>query len=97
MAVCLLVIMILMDAYSYDKFHENGDQIYRIISAKGEKASPLQEPTLATTALQLADDLKDNYPFVERATRIASFNGYWTVGEKRSELYCLDSPYHQHS
>jgi len=82
MAVCLLVIMILMDAHSYDTFHENGDHIYRAISAKREKGQELKMPEMATTSMALAKDLKSNYPFIEKATRISGCDGVFKIGEK---------------
>lgn len=85
MAVCLLVIMILMDGYGYDKFHKNGDHIYRVISAKNEKGRPFNEPRMATTSMDLADDLKSEFPFVEKTTRIAGCNGVFTVESKKYE------------
>ncbi|MFT4759235.1 MAG: putative ABC transport system permease protein [Paraglaciecola sp.] len=85
MAVCLLVIMILMDSYGYDKFHENSDCIYRVISANDAKETPLHEPTMATTSLDLADDLKTEFPFVEKTTRIAGCNGIFFIAEKKVE------------
>jgi len=46
MSVCLLLIMILSDQYSYDAFHEKGDHIYRVISASSEHQLP-EKPRLA--------------------------------------------------
>ena len=82
MSICLLLIMILADQYSYDAFHQNKDRIYRVISQVAEKNIPIQEPGLATTSLHLAEPLEENYPFVEKTVRMLSMGGNFQIGEK---------------
>ena len=31
MAVCLLIVLFIQDELSFDKFHKNGDNIYRVV------------------------------------------------------------------
>lgn len=83
MSVCLLLIMILTDQYGYDTFHEKGDRIYRVTSAKAANRV-LHRPHYATTALTVAEDLKEKYPFVEGAVRFHQ-NGIEAVqiGDKK--------------
>ena len=75
LAVCLLVITILNDQYSYDNFHENGDRIFRSISSKRENNIPINQPSMATTSLSLAEDLPNQYPFIEKTVRLANIGG----------------------
>ena len=75
LAVCMLLIMILADQYGYDEFHENKDRIFRIITAKKEKQVPMVGPGYATTSLELAEELKGNYSFIENTVRMASMEG----------------------
>lgn len=82
LAVCLLLITILNDQYSYDNFHENGDEIYRVISSRKENAQVLHQPDLATTSLQIREELKDKYPFIKSTVRLANMNGIFLKGEK---------------
>ena len=82
MSVCMLVIMILVDQYGYDDFHEKGDRIFRIISAQEEKGGAIKEPTRATTSLPLAEELKVGYPFVENTCRIASMEAQFLMDGK---------------
>lgn len=82
MSICLLLILILVDQYSYDNFHEKKDRIYRVISERTEKNIPLSEPHYATTSLYIAEPLKENYPFIEKATRIASTGSNFHLDEK---------------
>ena len=75
LAVCMLLMTILYDQYSYDNFHEKEDQIFRIISSKKEKGMPIGSTDMATTSLQLGKKLKDDYPFVEKTVRVAGVGG----------------------
>ena len=85
MSVCMLLIMILIDQYGYDKFHEKKDRIYRVISAKSENPMP-PEPTIATTSPELAKTLKEDYPFVENTVRLANLNGYFKINGVKKEV-----------
>jgi len=58
MTICILILLYIHDEFSYDTFHEKGDNIYRIVS---------KHPF---TAPQLAKLLKDNFPEVKESTRI---------------------------
>lgn len=77
MSVCLLLILIVEDQYSYDTFHTNGDHIYRVISAKSEGAIVPQKARLATTAMSLAEPLSSDYNFIERATLLVPVEGFF--------------------
>jgi len=82
LAVCMLIMTVLYDQYSYDNFHEKEDKIFRVISAKKENGMPIGQANMATTSLQLAEDLKDNYPFVEKTVRVAGVGGNFYQNEK---------------
>lgn len=82
MSVCMLVIMALRDQYGYDKFHKNGDRIYRVISDKAEKNMPLKTAHYATAPLSLLDPLKENYPFIEQATHVVQLGGDFKINGK---------------
>lgn len=82
LAVCLLLITILNDQYSYDDFHENGDEIFRVTSSKREKTIPIQNLDAATTSLTIAEELASDYPFVKKAVRIAGMDGDFIYRDK---------------
>ena len=82
MSVCMLLIMVLVDQYSYDTFHESGDRIYRIISARHEKNIPLNRPTHASTAVSIGERLNGNYPFIEQTVRIAGIGEEFKINDK---------------
>ena len=69
MAVCMLIILVLQDQFSYDNFHKKGDRIYRIQSK--DNLSKIALSKYASTTWPLAKELKDNYPFVEESVALA--------------------------
>ncbi len=79
MSVCLLLIMILTDQYSYDNFHENGDRIYRVITNKKEKNISIKVPDLATTSLNLAEPLKEVPSLIEKVTRVVQVGLHFEI------------------
>ncbi len=82
MSVCLLLIMILSDQYGYDTFHENGDRIFRVTSAKSMEQVP-QKTNFATTALTVAEDLQEEFPFVKGVVRFLHVGASVLIGEKK--------------
>ncbi|RAV98619.1 ABC transporter permease [Pseudochryseolinea flava] len=67
LTVCLLVGMYIADDLSYDKFHRDNDNIYRV-ALDGKLGD--QEIKSTTTCTPLADALVQEIPGVEAATRI---------------------------
>jgi ABC-type antimicrobial peptide transport system permease subunit len=66
MTCCILIFMWVLDELSFDRFHENGNRIYRVnkIWRKGVTAH------YATTPAPLAEALKTDFPEIVDATRI---------------------------
>ncbi|MCB0842881.1 MAG: ABC transporter permease [Bacteroidetes bacterium] len=74
MAICLLIILILSDQYGYDEFHANKENIFQIISGRGDKGTTFS-PRNGTAPLPLAAELKEGYPGIKRALRIHAIRG----------------------
>src|SRR5438552_1630360 len=70
MAICLLLIMIIKDANSYDKFHRNRNRIYRINTEALRKGGGT-EP-YATSPYIVGATLASNYPGIEEWTMFNS-------------------------
>jgi putative ABC transport system permease protein len=64
----VLILLYVNDEISYDKFHTNGDNIYRVVSN-------IQEPdnsfTWAVAQVPLAPELKAKYPEINNYTRVS--------------------------
>lgn len=87
-ACCVLVFLFVQNELSYDRFHENGAQIYRVNLATktpdgGTKIKAGQPPPLAPT-------LKTAFPEIMRATRLKTGSVVIRTGEdilKEKVLY----------
>ncbi len=66
---CLFIVFYILDEFSYDRFHEKGDRIYRLLfdytSPNGEVYSHSIGP------YRLAEELKGRFPEIEKAVRLS--------------------------
>src|SRR5215212_2057020 len=77
---CSLFLMLyILDESSYDRFHKDADNIYRIVSNIKE---PDNAFTWAVVQMPLAEELNDNYPEIESAVRFSGMNrNQYKVGD----------------
>lgn len=68
MSVCLLIIMVIVDQYSFDTFHSKKDRIYRIHTTRYQE----NNGETASSALPLAEKLKSSYPIIKEAAALNS-------------------------
>ena len=76
MAACILILIWVQDELSYDRFHKNADQIYRI---NAEDASGGQTFLLAGSPAPLGQALLEEVPEVENFTRVQAGWGKWNL------------------
>ena len=82
MSVCMLIIVVIVDQFSYDQQHTKKDRIYRIQSI--DNMSDFSFNRYASTPFPLADELINNYPFVEEVAFIRNtLNGDGVYNETR--------------
>lgn len=66
---CLFIVFYIQDEFSYDRFHDKGDRIYRLLfdytSPNGEVYSHSIGP------YRLAEELKSRFPEIEKAFRLS--------------------------
>ena len=65
MAVCMLVMLMLADQKSHDRFQVNRDRVYRVLSDRSDFRNPY-----ATSPYPLAAAVKDELPSVEATTHL---------------------------
>ena len=76
-ACVILFFLWVSDEVSYDRFHENGDRIFNLVSV-----FPLDDMhSMSVTPFPLAPALKDRYPEVESYTRYWQFPAMVQYGE----------------
>jgi len=73
MSVCMLIIVVIQDQYSYDKIHTKSDRIYRIQQVDSLASIGLR---MGSNPYVLGTELRDNYAFAEKVVILNnSFNG----------------------
>jgi putative ABC transport system permease protein len=81
MSVGLLMIAVLMDVLSYDRFHENHDRIYRVIS-QYQYMNRKDNDYNASTSLKAAKEIRESIAGVEDVAVLhRNFSGDVTFGE----------------
>lgn len=88
----LFLLMYITDELSYDRYHAEAENIYRVVSDIKE---PDDAFTWANTQMPLAEELRDNYPEVKNAVRFfVMARDLFKVGDQEfyeSEFYFADS------
>jgi len=69
LAVCFIITFYVVDDLSYDRFHQNSQDIYRLLTADTSVENLMYGITSGPLVLNLADGV----PEVEAATRVTSF------------------------
>jgi len=85
MSICLLLIVIIADQYSYDDFHKNKDRIYRVITDRTELKE--YKWSTATTAFPLADQLKQHESIEQLAVLKKGLEGVVQWKEQEIPFY----------
>jgi putative ABC transport system permease protein len=75
MACCILISLWVTDELSYDRFHKNGENIYRVIN---KQTSPANNRLLWKTPPPLAPALKSDFPEFEYSCRFDDM-GNWLI------------------
>ncbi|NIN92451.1 hypothetical protein GTO36_05595, partial [bacterium] len=79
MACCILILLWVQDELSYDRFHENAADIYRVIQ---DINFADHSTTWAITQGPLGPSLKEDFPEIINATRITSRRFRLTYNDK---------------
>lgn len=72
MAICLLIVLFINDELSFDKQHEKGDRIYRMVV---KRQYPGRTTSYAIIPQSYAKAVKEELPEVEEAVRVFDFVG----------------------
>ncbi|MEO6454926.1 MAG: ABC transporter permease, partial [Ginsengibacter sp.] len=72
MAVCLLIVLFIQSELSFDNFHKNGDQVYRMVL---ERKYPGRSTSYSIIPQTIGEAVKKEFPEVLESTRIFNFGG----------------------
>jgi len=81
LATCLLIVFYVLDELSYDKYNTKADRIYRITIEAGLNG---HAGSYATSEGPLKAALKDNFPEIEKTTRMIDKDGIFFSPSKFS-------------
>ncbi|HET9486534.1 MAG TPA: ABC transporter permease [Chryseosolibacter sp.] len=80
LASCIVIYLFTVNELSYDKFHRDGDQIYRVIRQSQINGMPYN---IGVTAAKFAPALKQDFPQqIQSTNRAFSFNALITYQDK---------------
>ena len=90
MAACLLILFWLRDEFSFDKFNENYDSIYRVIH---EQKFDDQIILSAKVPIPLGSSLVEDFPEIINYTRYGTFIGEVLIKYEENAFYELGGAY----
>ncbi len=84
MSVCMLIIVVIMDQYSYDEIHTKKERIYRIQQVDSLSDIPLK---MASNPYALGIELRDNYAIAEKVVILNNtFGGEGLYNDTRLDI-----------
>jgi putative ABC transport system permease protein len=83
-ACCLLILLYVQHEFSYDRFHEKADRIYRVTT---DFTIGGNEMRVASTMTPLAPALRAEFPEVREAVRIGQFKNELLVSQGNQQFY----------
>jgi len=86
LTVCMLILLYTKDEISYDRFHENKAQLYRIVQTMKFGENP--EKTIGVTTEVIGGSFAKEIPEIEQFTRV---NGWTVMAKKDNDLFSESS------
>jgi putative ABC transport system permease protein len=86
MTCCLLIFQFVVFEYSFDKFHDNKEQLYRVLQAYAKEGEPMGSGH-AFTAQALAPALKNDVPEVANIVRVGTENAIVTNAQHPERVF----------
>lgn len=93
---CLMIFLFIMNEFSYDKFHKNGKDIYRVMRVAHNEGLPKNIPYLSPMyAPSLANDYPDAIKSVTRVSPDNDLITYNNISFNEKKIYLVDSNFFQ--
>ncbi len=94
LAACLFIVLFILDEFKYDKHHEKGDRIYRmVVSYKSETGENFDIPI---QSYRLRESLQLEFPEMEKVTRVTmpyDLEAKYENTDQRLEVSAVDDDY----
>ncbi|MCP4725964.1 MAG: FtsX-like permease family protein [bacterium] len=84
-ACSIFATLYIIDELSYDKFHKNSENIYRVVTNAAVKGLPISD---VNTSFTLGEKLRNDYPEIELLTMLTE--EYYTIMEVNNLKYNKD-------
>ncbi len=81
-AACILIYLFVLDELSFDKFHENGDQLYRVVQVRYDKDSGKETGRQQFMPAPIGPELQKSFSEIKHQTRYVSGSGVVRYREK---------------
>ena len=81
-AACILIYLFVMDELSFDKFHENGDRLYRVVQVSYNKDTGKETERQQFMPTPIGPELEKSFTEIEHQTRYVSGSGVVRYQEK---------------
>ena len=93
---CLMIFLFIMNEFSYDKFHKEGEHIYRVMRVGHNEGMPKNIPYLSPMyAPALASDYPDAIKSVTRVSPDNDLISYNNISFNEKKIYLVDSNFFQ--
>jgi len=94
-AACVLIYLFVVDELSFDRFHENGDQLFRVLQVRYDKDTGKETGSQQFLPTPTGPELKQSLPGIKHQTRYANGSGAVRYKENlfRENIQLADSPF----
>jgi putative ABC transport system permease protein len=81
-AACILIYLFVVDELSFDKFHENGDQLFRVVQVRYDKETGKETGRQQFMPPPIGPELQKSFTEIKHQTRYVSGSGVVRYREK---------------
>ncbi len=94
-AACVMIYLFVLDEWSFDKFHKNGDRLFRVVQFSYDKSSGEETEYQEYMPAPIGPELGKLLPEIEYQTRFVSGTGVVRYGDKifQENIDLVDAPF----
>jgi putative ABC transport system permease protein len=94
-AACIMIYLFVVDEFSFDKFHENGDRLFRVVQITYDKDTGKETGFQEYMPTPVGPELKKSFSEIKHQTRYVTGSGVVRYKDKifQENLSLADSPF----